>query len=134
MGWLASSPKEFNGLTRLETLKKRKVEPPMPVLGHELYIHDYWMSLGCALSGVSGPERLTPMFVESWSRGTRRLLSGFEFQLLLDMSQQYVNMHYAGQQFSCRPPYGNSDLCIDRESVSRKIDRQFQSFLNSGRK
>jgi hypothetical protein len=84
--------------------------------------------------GFSGPERLSPMIVESWARGRRISLSGFEFQTLLDMSEAYVEMIYQGADLSCVPPFGDSELSIDRSAVSKKIENQFRSYLDSRKK
>lgn len=103
--------------TRHQQTLDRGGTPLFPEAGDLEYLLGHLRDAGIATAGDMGMSPLSPEALTAWQNGTQTPLCGCEFQILLDLSREYVGFLRKAEDPACEPPYGES-ADIDRQKVA----------------
>jgi hypothetical protein len=94
--------------------------PPMPeTTMPELFMS--FMSAGPSMSGDMGEKPLTAQELMAWKQGTGTILSGWEFETILMLSQEYCAMKSQADSPACPAPWINYTDGMDKKKTAKDI-------------
>lgn len=108
MAWLNASQeiKDAPSVTRRKQYEKAKLQIEMPpcFLSH----------LAGYLFAIAPATVATFQEIDAWQRSTGILLSGWEAQLIHDLSIEYVNQQQESTKADCPPPWKEAAALVRR--------------------
>lgn len=96
----------------------------MPELGPESYLCDLWQKMGMA---GANKTRLQALEIESWARQSGWYLSPFEFELIQQMSVDYVKQ-LCNTDVDSPAPFGSPLDSYSRSVVSSNLKSSLSVF------
>ena len=100
-----SSPKDWEGVSRLKLAQERKWDLQLPDLGPELYLYEAFALAGMSSIGPMGQDvPLGWSDVFYYTRSTNSLTEQWEMRVLIDMSIEYCKFKTEGEDPFCIPP------------------------------
>ena len=105
----------------------------MPIVDAD-YLVNYWHDLGLCGAGSMGATALSALEISAWASLNALELEPWEFSALRQMSQNYVQYLYQGENPGTPPPYGAIVKEFDRDLVEKKLTGAFKAFIMAGKK
>lgn len=104
----------------------------MPMVDAD-YLINYWNDLGLCGAGSMGATALSALEISAWASMSAVELEPWEFTALKQMSQNYVQYLYQGENPDMPPPYGETVKEFDRDVVQKKLVGAFKAFIMAGK-